>query len=233
MKLNRKYLTRGKALLLIGFFMVSLYTVGGSARPNGNPFQELWEAIELLQEQINTIKLIPGSKGPEGPEGPAGSEGPQGPEGPAGSEGPQGAEGPPGPTGTPEILNVGYGPVYGLYSDYELPIDEYGPIEGVELSFAVTERSTILILFTIGIRDIYAEDAYITLILDGIDLKYGLKPSVLTELYDWYIDFHTIRLVEPGEHIVNVDGLYYGTPHPEGGAGIIFQWELTVLIWPA
>jgi hypothetical protein len=123
--------------------------------------------------------------------------------------------------------------VYELYSDYELPFDVYGPIEGIELSFAVTEPSIILILFTIGIRDIYAEEAYITLKLDGIDLKYGLKPSALEDLYDWYIDFHTMRLVDPGEHIVNLDGQYYGTPHPEGGAGIIFQWELTVIIWPA
>ncbi|MFX1424404.1 MAG: hypothetical protein ACFFB2_18960, partial [Promethearchaeota archaeon] len=141
--------------------------------------------------------------------------------------------GPPGPTGTPTILNVGYGPVYGLSSDYELPIEDFEPIGGIELSFTITESSTILILFTIGIRDIYAQFAIITLKLNEIDLKYGYKPSDLDDLYDWYIDFHTIRLVEPGEHTVNVEGQYFGTSHPEGGAGIIFQWELTVLIWPA
>ncbi|UCG02765.1 MAG: hypothetical protein JSW11_01995, partial [Candidatus Heimdallarchaeota archaeon] len=172
-------------------------------------------------------------EGPEGPAGPEGPQGPEGPEGPAGPEGPQGPEGPPGPAGTPEILNLGYGPVYDLFSDYKLPIDEYGPVEGMELSFVITEPSTILILFTIGIRDIYAQEAFIVLNLDGIVLKYGLKPGDLFELYDWYIDFHAIRLVDPGEHIVNVDGQYYGTSNPEGGDGIIFQWEITVLIWPA
>ncbi|MHA2330300.1 MAG: hypothetical protein ACXACR_17405, partial [Candidatus Hodarchaeales archaeon] len=81
MKLNRKNLTRGKALLLICIFTVSLYTVVGSATPNGKPFQELWEAIEFLQEQIATIELIPGPPGPAGPVGPQGLPGKDGTDG--------------------------------------------------------------------------------------------------------------------------------------------------------
>jgi hypothetical protein len=80
-------LTRGKALLLICIFTVSLYTVVGSATPNGKPFQELWEAIEFLQEQIATIELTPGPEGPQGPTGPAGPEGSQGLPGEDGTDG--------------------------------------------------------------------------------------------------------------------------------------------------
>ncbi|MFX0125468.1 MAG: hypothetical protein ACFFAE_17740 [Candidatus Hodarchaeota archaeon] len=87
MRLYGKNVTRGKATLLICIFFVSLYTAVGMARPNGKPFQEIWEAIEFLQEQIDNIELIPGPEGPQGSTGPAGPEGPQGPPGEDGTDG--------------------------------------------------------------------------------------------------------------------------------------------------
>lgn len=45
---------------------------------NGTPFQELWEAIQDLQAQINNIVLTPGLEGPQGPQGEPGPQGPPG-----------------------------------------------------------------------------------------------------------------------------------------------------------
>jgi hypothetical protein len=91
---------------------------------SGQPFQELWELIEVLNEQydefvaqlgewqqsvedalsdlqgqIDTVELTPGPEGPQGPEGLQGEQGPVGPIGLTGSTGPQGPIGPQGPQG--------------------------------------------------------------------------------------------------------------------------------------
>jgi len=58
------------------------------------------EAADLdLQNQINTIQLIPGPQGPKGEPGLVGPQGEQGPAGPPGPVGPAGVDGAPGPSG--------------------------------------------------------------------------------------------------------------------------------------
>ena len=71
---------------------------GAGGKPEGKPFDALWEAISFLQSQIDTIELMPGPPGPAGPEGP---QGPEGPMGPHGEPGPKGDTGDTGPQGSP------------------------------------------------------------------------------------------------------------------------------------
>jgi len=73
-----KKITIGVSAIVILLFMnVALAT-------NGQPFQELWNAITDLQDQIDSIELIPGPPGPEGPQGEQGIQGEPGPQGPPG-----------------------------------------------------------------------------------------------------------------------------------------------------
>ena len=72
---------------------------GAGEKPEGKPFDAIWEAISYLQSQIDTIELMPGPPGPVGPMGPQGPEGPMGSEGPQGLPGEQGPQGEPGPKG--------------------------------------------------------------------------------------------------------------------------------------
>lgn len=72
--------------------VVSVLLVGGTLAyaqnaPNGNPFQEIWNAIKDLREQVRNIQLIPGPRGPQGEQGPQGERGPAGPQGPQGITG--------------------------------------------------------------------------------------------------------------------------------------------------
>ena len=64
---------------------------------NGVPFDEIWEAIfgihddvEDIQSTLTELELVPGPPGPEGPEGPVGPEGPLGEKGDTGNPGPTG-----------------------------------------------------------------------------------------------------------------------------------------------
>lgn len=63
----------------------------------GNPWDSVWDAIQNLQNQFNSIELTPGPTGeigPIGPQGPQGATGPIGPQGPVGATGSQGLPGP-------------------------------------------------------------------------------------------------------------------------------------------
>lgn len=60
--------------------VAGILLVGGSLAyaqnaPNGNPFQEIWNAIKDLREQVRNIQLIPGPRGPQGEQGPPGPRG--------------------------------------------------------------------------------------------------------------------------------------------------------------
>ena len=93
---------------------------------SGQPFQELWDVVEALQEQfgeftvqlgawkqqvdnnlsdlqeqIVSIELMPGPQGDPGPQGPIGPIGLIGPIGPIGPQGDTGLTGPAGPQGIP------------------------------------------------------------------------------------------------------------------------------------
>jgi hypothetical protein len=241
MRLNRKDLTRGKALLLLGIFFVSTYTVVGMAvTPEGKPFDALWAAIADLQAQIIEIELMPGPAGPVGPVGPAGSEGPEGsvgpegpigPEGPVGpvgpeglagppgSEGPIGPEGPVGPAGpagpSPELITIKGG---------GRPLPSYGPLE--ELSYEVTEYSMVLILFTVQV-DIYSGE-----VLFMVENTGGLGDTMQSSLYAWStasrdtLHIHMAIFVNQGQNRVTVHAANVVT-------GYVNSWELSVLFWPA
>jgi len=84
---------------------------------NGLPFDEIWNAINNLQRQMDLIltKLdglddissgTPGTVGPQGEQGPAGPQGPQGEQGAAGLQGEQGPAGPQGKGGT-QVIKFG------------------------------------------------------------------------------------------------------------------------------
>jgi len=60
---------------------------------SGEPFDELWDAISKLQNDLANIQVsngVQGQAGPQGSPGPPGPQGEQGPLGPAGPEGPAG-----------------------------------------------------------------------------------------------------------------------------------------------
>jgi|GEM_PF-4081624 hypothetical protein len=66
---------------------------------HGQPFQELWDAIKDLRQQILNIQLTPGPQGPPGADGADGATGQQGPAGADGAQGPKGDKGDTGATG--------------------------------------------------------------------------------------------------------------------------------------
>lgn len=92
--------------------VVAVVVFAGSMRlasASGNPFTPLWDAIQGLQDQIDTLALIPGPQGETGPQGEPGLQGEPGPMGLQGLTGNTGAQGPqglqgiqglPGPSGT-------------------------------------------------------------------------------------------------------------------------------------
>ena len=80
--------------------------VDGKAETNKGKISQIESetnaALSHLQQQIESIQLIPGPPGPIGPAGPQGLEGPIGPQGsqgPIGETGPQGPQGPQGEIG--------------------------------------------------------------------------------------------------------------------------------------
>jgi hypothetical protein len=99
-----------KYIGVLGVFLVFVMLVVGifalpfakDTQNKGQPFEELWDAINDLWDAIDEIALTPGPQGPPGEQGPAGPQGEQGPAGPQGEQGPagpQGEEGPAGPQG--------------------------------------------------------------------------------------------------------------------------------------
>ncbi len=65
-----------------------------------NAIDRLRDAVNNLQDQIDTLVLTPGPQGPQGEAGPQGSQGEQGLQGEQGPQGVQGEQGPQGPAGT-------------------------------------------------------------------------------------------------------------------------------------
>ena len=53
--------------------IVLLATSVTSAASNGNPWAEVWVAINSLKDEVANIQLIPGPQGPRGETGPAGA----------------------------------------------------------------------------------------------------------------------------------------------------------------
>lgn len=92
---------RFRVLVVIAVLM----PVGAMAASQGQPFKDVQNQINDLQQQMNTIELTPGPQGPQGepgpvgPQGPKGDTGPQGATGSVGPQGPQGAQGPRGDSG--------------------------------------------------------------------------------------------------------------------------------------
>jgi hypothetical protein len=67
-----------KSAVLISVFVIASFLFGTlvAASPNGTPFQDLWDAIfglqnnvDNLQSQIDQIELMPGPQGPQGIQG--------------------------------------------------------------------------------------------------------------------------------------------------------------------
>jgi hypothetical protein len=184
MNLIRKNLTRGKATLLIGVFLVSLYTVAGMAiTPEGTPFDAIWAAIEDLQVQIDDIQLIPGPPGSEGPEGPPG------PEGPSGS------------TGTPVL--------YTTNEEWEVELSTWDPepIFLTDLDFYSGE-GTVLIMFS-SIIEFPDETttAKLYIILDGLTQVIAIEDNCGTHT----ISIHATAYVNSGPHSVRIDGWSWDT----------------------
>jgi len=81
--------------------MIATIVFVGSIRTShaSSPFGIIWEAINGLQTQIDTLEPIPGPPGPAGEPGPQGIPGPIGLQGPAGPQGEPGLDGQPGEPG--------------------------------------------------------------------------------------------------------------------------------------
>lgn len=73
--------------------LLSLIVVFSNKANAASPWEDIWAAIQNLQNQINNIELLPGSPGPTGIPGATGIPGPSGLPGPIGSPGPSGAPG--------------------------------------------------------------------------------------------------------------------------------------------
>ncbi|MFC1645530.1 hypothetical protein ACFL08_05935 [Patescibacteria group bacterium] len=79
------------------FLFAGIVSAGNN--PNGKPFESLWDAIENLNEKVDSISLLSrsdglqGEIGPQGPQGEQGIQGEQGLEGEQGEVGPQGLRG--------------------------------------------------------------------------------------------------------------------------------------------
>ena len=224
MKLNRKNLTKGKALLLMSIFLVSAYTaVGMAVNPQAPPFNALWVAIADLQAQIDEIELIPGPPGPEGPIGPEGPTGPEGPEGPIGPEGPEGPIGPEGPAGPSPVFFTKNGYSSGILSTL------IEPIPGTELSYEVTEESMALILCTVQVRS-YSGGEVRIMIQDDWYPEY-LPPqrspiyvSFRSTASEDILNIHMTFLISPGSHTVTIYGSSTGTAS-------VNRFQITILVW--
>ncbi|MCD4765902.1 MAG: type VI secretion system tube protein Hcp [Methanosarcinales archaeon] len=100
-------------MLVFGIFVLPVFAkdtgVDGDTL-KGDPFEELWDAVHDMQDQIMSIwtaiediELTPGPQGEQGPQGDSGDKGPAGPQGLKGDSGPQG---PTGTQGEPSEITV-------------------------------------------------------------------------------------------------------------------------------
>ncbi|MCD4799028.1 MAG: type VI secretion system tube protein Hcp [Methanosarcinales archaeon] len=100
-------------MLVFGIFVLPVFAkdtgVDGDTL-KGDPFEELWDAVHDIQDQIMSIwtaiediELTPGPQGEQGPQGDSGDNGPAGPQGLKGDPGPQG---PTGTQGEPSEITV-------------------------------------------------------------------------------------------------------------------------------
>jgi len=99
MKNKMKYTS---VFLVFVILAVGVFASPASAKDTqnkGQPFEELWDAINDLRAAIDEIELTPGPEGPQGEQGSAGPQGEQGPAGPQGEQGPAGLQGEQGPAG--------------------------------------------------------------------------------------------------------------------------------------
>ena len=85
-------------IAVLAIILMSVVTVNAQ-QSNGQPFEELWAAIQELSDRIDNIQLTPGQQGDPGPQGPKGDTGDAGPMGPAGPQGDTGDVGAKGDTG--------------------------------------------------------------------------------------------------------------------------------------
>ncbi len=88
-------------IIAMAMVIVSANTVSAEeTQNNGQPFAELWNAINVIMDEISSIwAVIEAIELTEGPEGEPGPQGLQGEEGPQGSQGDIGADGAPGAAG--------------------------------------------------------------------------------------------------------------------------------------
>ena len=70
------------------FASLFLTTGAASAATGGNPWSEVWTAINNLKSEVSNIQLTPGPQGPQGEIGPQGVQGEQGIQGNPGPAGP-------------------------------------------------------------------------------------------------------------------------------------------------
>lgn len=111
-----------KTILLLSL-VLSIFLFAGITRAadDSSPWNRVWEAIEVVQNQIislqgqvDDIELIPG---PVGPQGPIGETGPVGPQGPQGIQGVPGPTGPAGSAGTTVVISRPGTPATGVVVD--------------------------------------------------------------------------------------------------------------------
>lgn len=95
MRMKKRHVLALGLVSAVFFAVLSAQTTSAA----GSPFDALWNALNALEERVDTLNLIPGPQGPEGPQGPQGEVGPQGPAGADGATGPQGPQGETGPMG--------------------------------------------------------------------------------------------------------------------------------------
>ena len=137
MKNKMKYTS---VFLVFVILAVGVFASPASAKDTqnkGQPFEELWDAINDLRDAINDlraaideIELTPGPEGPQGEQGPAGPQGEQGPAGPQGEQGPAGPQGEQGPAG-PQGEQGPAGPLIEPAPQvFIVPTDSHPPIPG-------------------------------------------------------------------------------------------------------
>lgn len=65
----KKIYVPGIALIAILTFVLFSSVKVSANNDSGNPFQEIWNVIGNIQEQISNIQLVPGPQGPKGDQG--------------------------------------------------------------------------------------------------------------------------------------------------------------------
>ena len=69
-------------MTIVASFMIGTIVTGSAVyaaeKPNGQPFDAVWQAIGLLQTQVEELETTPGPQGPQGIPGPQGEDGTNG-----------------------------------------------------------------------------------------------------------------------------------------------------------